>query len=243
MEFSWGSLITGSYTSCAPSSMFSFPPFFFLFLSFFLSPNCQDYEPPFSHFPFQALGLNLNPCRPRKRPTFRSSPTATTTRTNPSSHLSGCHHRLHLRLLTCASNLNSSTPTIASARFTAKIKTKTRRAKKKCPLRLRINADVRMWYNWSSRWMITAFKVLQCHHRITNSLSPSQNPNTNTTYVSYHRRALSVPLPNEWFASYPSTNIALPLIPNFESRPASPVHSISRYTQANQAFDNLSNPF
>ncbi|KAF4611806.1 hypothetical protein D9613_004611 [Agrocybe pediades] len=59
---------------------------------------------------------------------------------------------------------------------------------------------------------------------------------------AYPRRPSSVPLPNEWFATHaPINNIALPPFATFLSRPDSPVHSISRYTQANSAFEQFTN--
>ncbi|KAF8890511.1 hypothetical protein CPB84DRAFT_1849100 [Gymnopilus junonius] len=64
---------------------------------------------------------------------------------------------------------------------------------------------------------------------------------------SLQRRPSSVPLPNEWFAnpnSFMGSGIALPSLPPFISRPASPVNSISRYTQAqNHNQIQFNNPF
>ncbi|KAF4612325.1 hypothetical protein D9613_004622 [Agrocybe pediades] len=59
---------------------------------------------------------------------------------------------------------------------------------------------------------------------------------------AYPRRPSSVPLPSEWFATNTSmNNIALPSFATFLSRPDSLVCSISRYTQANSAFEQFTN--
>ncbi|KAF8884589.1 hypothetical protein CPB84DRAFT_1827445 [Gymnopilus junonius] len=68
-----------------------------------------------------------------------------------------------------------------------------------------------------------------------------------STLTKLQRRPSSVPLPNEWFAnpnSFMGSGIALPSLPPFISRPASPVNSISRYTQAqNHNQIQFNNPF
>ncbi|KAF9553120.1 hypothetical protein CPC08DRAFT_788360 [Agrocybe pediades] len=57
---------------------------------------------------------------------------------------------------------------------------------------------------------------------------------------AYPRRPSSVPLPNEWFATHaPINNNALSPFATFLSRPDSPLNS--RYTQANNAFEQFTN--
>jgi len=112
---------------------------------------------------------------------------------------------------------------IASARYTTRLRTETRRRNKRYPSRLRMNAGVRTWHK-SSQILLNGRNIedlarsvrdldrarsMEREQQINDyglegfamSLPqyqlpfPIANPNTNS--IS------SVPLPNEWFASYP----------------------------------------